>query len=338
MNNCELITVVVPVYNVEKYLERCLNSVVKQTYTNLEILLIDDGSTDCCSKICDEWAKKDNRIRVVHKKNAGLGMARNTGIDKATGKYICFFDSDDYIDSRTIEHATQILEKEKADLAVFGYFDISNNGEIVQTHIPVEKIEVYKGKQIQKELLKKSLERKKYDINLSAWSALYSMKMIRDTNWKFVSERNIISEDVYSLMEFYGNLNKVVLLNEALYYYCENEGSLTHTFVENRFKRINHFYIECTALADRMNYDIEVKKALAHPYIANIIGALKLLVDSQLEEKEKNKIIKNLLNDRVFIKALDNINTSNESIQRKILFFFMKTKMHIVCKWIIKLK
>ena len=218
INENPLVSVVLSIYNVEKYLERCLKSVIEQTYTNLEILLIDDGSTDHCSEICDKWEKKDNRIRVVHKKNAGLGMARNTGIEEAKGKYICFFDSDDYIDSKTIEHTTKILEKEKADLVVFGYFDVSNNGEIVQAHIPTEKIEVYKGKKIQKELLKESLERKKYNINLSAWSALYSTKMIRNANWKFVSERNIISEDVYSLVELYGSLDKVVLLNEALYY------------------------------------------------------------------------------------------------------------------------
>ena len=86
-----LVTVVVPIYNVEKYLERCLSSIVNQTYTDLEILLIDDGSTDGCPGICDRFAAQDSRVRVIHKQNAGLGMARNTGIDHATGDYICFF-------------------------------------------------------------------------------------------------------------------------------------------------------------------------------------------------------------------------------------------------------
>ena len=94
----DVIAVVLPIYNVEKYLDRCLDRIVNQTYKNLEIILVDDGATDNCPSMCDEWAKKDSRIKVIHKKNAGLGMARNTGIENATGEYICFFDSDDYVD------------------------------------------------------------------------------------------------------------------------------------------------------------------------------------------------------------------------------------------------
>ena len=97
-----LISVVLPVYHTERYLDRCVTSVVNQTYSNLEIILVDDGSPDRCPQMCDEWAKKDSRIRVVHKQNAGLGMARNSGIEAATGEYICFFDSDDYVALDTI--------------------------------------------------------------------------------------------------------------------------------------------------------------------------------------------------------------------------------------------
>ena len=92
-----VVSVVLPIYNVEKYLSRCLESVVNQSYRKLEIILVDDESPDKCPEICDKWAAKDNRIKVVHKKNAGLGHARNTGIENATGEYICFVDSDDYI-------------------------------------------------------------------------------------------------------------------------------------------------------------------------------------------------------------------------------------------------
>ena len=97
------VSIVVPVYNVEKYLDRCIESIVNQTYKNLEIILVDDGSTDSCPQMCDEWGLKDSRIKVVHKENAGLGMARNTGIDNALGEYIFFFGSDDYVDVTTVE-------------------------------------------------------------------------------------------------------------------------------------------------------------------------------------------------------------------------------------------
>ena len=98
-----IVTVIIPVYNVEKFLDRCVQSVVNQTYKNLEIILVDDGSPDNCPAMCDEWSRKDSRIKVVHKRNAGLGMARNTGIENANGKYIFFFDSDDYVDESIVE-------------------------------------------------------------------------------------------------------------------------------------------------------------------------------------------------------------------------------------------
>ena len=98
-----MVSIVVPVYNVEAYLDRCIESLVNQTYKHLEIILVDDGSPDNCPMICEKWAGLDERIKVIHKENAGLGMARNTGLEHATGDYICFFDSDDYVASDTIE-------------------------------------------------------------------------------------------------------------------------------------------------------------------------------------------------------------------------------------------
>ena len=124
----ELISVVLPIYNVENYLDRCINSIVHQTYDNLEIILIDDGSPDSCPQKCDEWAKKDNRIKVIHKKNAGLGMARNTGIENASGEYLCFCDSDDYIDLETINKAYEVAKKNNADIVTFGINEVSSDG------------------------------------------------------------------------------------------------------------------------------------------------------------------------------------------------------------------
>ena len=101
--NKEVISIVVPIYKVEKYIKKCIDSIIEQTYKNLEIILVDDGSPDGCAKICDEYAKKDKRIKAIHKENGGLSDARNVGIDISTGKYICFVDSDDYIENNYIE-------------------------------------------------------------------------------------------------------------------------------------------------------------------------------------------------------------------------------------------
>ena len=191
------VTIVLPIYNVEKYLNRCIKSILNQTYSNLEVILVDDGSPDGCPRLCDEWSKKDKRIKVVHKKNAGLGMARNTGIDTATGDFICFFDSDDFIDSHTIQEAIEVVEKTKAEIVSFGYYDYSD-GAIIETHIPCENILLYSGDKIIDEFLPEALKRKKLNFNMSAWTSMYSMQLIKDNKWKFASERDIISEDVFS--------------------------------------------------------------------------------------------------------------------------------------------
>lgn len=122
------VSIIVPVYNVEKYLDECARSLVGQTYSNLEIILVDDASPDRCGEICDRWAQADSRIRVIHKKNGGAASARNAGIDAATGDYICFVDSDDAVDPEYIRHFVQTLEANRADAAVCGFYFWSQSG------------------------------------------------------------------------------------------------------------------------------------------------------------------------------------------------------------------
>ena len=123
-----LISVIVPVYNVEKYLDKCVQSIVNQTYKNLEIILVDDGSTDHCPALCDEWAKKDERIQVIHKKNGGLSSARNTAIDVISGEYVIFVDSDDWIDLDMIASMLEFAETNDADIVSGGFYFESTDG------------------------------------------------------------------------------------------------------------------------------------------------------------------------------------------------------------------
>ena len=144
-----LVSVIVPVYNVEKTLDRCISSIVNQTYHNLEIILVDDGSPDNCPQICDEWAKRDVRIKVVHKHNEGLGMARNTGMNNAKGDYLCFVDSDDFLDLTAVQKACQMICEFNADLALFGVSYIDSNGNIRNSVIPKTNISTVHGEEIQ---------------------------------------------------------------------------------------------------------------------------------------------------------------------------------------------
>ena len=124
------ISIIIPVYNVEKYLATCLDSVINQTYKNLEILLIDDGSTDSSGLICEQYSKKDTRIKTIHKKNGGLSDARNVGISYASGDYISFIDSDDFIDINTFTILNQYIKQYNADIITFNYYDYYNKDKI----------------------------------------------------------------------------------------------------------------------------------------------------------------------------------------------------------------
>ena len=138
----ELISVIVPVYNVEKYISRCIESIMKQTYKNIEIILIDDGSTDNSGKICDEYSLKDDRINVIHKKNGGLSDARNTGLDIAKGKYISLIDSDDFVSKFFIETLYNTCKNENCEIAICEYERVYEEKEEISDLENDNKVEI----------------------------------------------------------------------------------------------------------------------------------------------------------------------------------------------------
>lgn len=170
-----LISVVIPVYNVEEYIERCVDSVISQTYKNIEIILVDDGSPDNCPKICDDYAKKDKRVKVIHKKNGGLSDARNAGINIAKGKYISFIDSDDYVEKEYIKVLYETLIKYNADMSISSHEAIYDNGTIIDNSTNEE--EVFTPEIIFKRILYSD------GIDLSAWAKLYKIELFSDIKY-----------------------------------------------------------------------------------------------------------------------------------------------------------
>ena len=184
-----LVSIVVPVYNVEDYLDKCIATIVQQTYKNLQIILVDDGSTDRSSEKCDLWATKDKRIRVIHKTNAGLGMARNTGIDNSNGEYILFFDSDDYIDKSLVEKCVKCAKTNDVQVVIYGRYNVYENGVVKKEHIEGRQ-GVFCGNSIKNELLP-SMFVYKFGFGVSAWGKMYSLNVIKSLGIRFCSERFI---------------------------------------------------------------------------------------------------------------------------------------------------
>ena len=232
----ELISIIVPIYNVEQYLEECIVSLINQTYTELEIILVDDGSTDSSGKICDEFEKKDQRIKVLHKKNEGLGFARNSGLELANGQWVTFIDSDDYAEVDMISKLIENAVKYNADTCIGGFKKVDDKNVLF-----IEKYEkrIYKNEEVYNELFYKMLgsEPEKHDmIRMSVWNVLYSMKIIKENEIKFPSERVFISEDIIFDSDYYQHAQKVCIIDSTAYNYRLTDGSLTQKYKENRAK------------------------------------------------------------------------------------------------------
>lgn len=338
-----LVTVVLPIYNVEKYLDRCIESVVGQTYENIEILLIDDGSTDSSSDICDRWLEKDNRIRVIHKKNQGLGMARNTGIENSRGEYICFFDSDDFIDTSAIEKTYNRAVKDNSDVVAFGLHFADEQGRIISSFIPPLGDTVYEGNEVQDFFIPEITAPNPNgngvrSFYMSTSVMLYSMSLIEKINWRFVSEREIISEDVYSLLKLFKFVNKVSVIAEAFYYYCRNESSLSRTYRADRFGKVKDFYNRTVEMCKELEYSEEILHRVTKPYLAFTIAALKQESTAPRSNSENIKRIKELINDETLQSVLERNKKDNVSFNRRMLFFAMRNKMNGLCYLLLRLK
>lgn len=230
----ELISVIVPVYNMEKYLEKCVDSIINQTYKNIEIILIDDGSKDNSGTMCDELAKKDNRIKVIHKKNAGLSAARNDGIKIANGEYVCFVDSDDYVTEDYCEVLYNTLIDTNADISAIAYREIRDDGipildadEKNKTKFNNQRI-IYDGDDIIIQMLKWETFRN------MAWNKLYKTDMVR----KHLFLEGYAFEDIYFSYEILSDINRITYINTPCYYYVRRTNSISLTCSE---KNLNDF-------------------------------------------------------------------------------------------------
>ena len=224
-----LISIIIPVYKVEKYLDRCVESVVNQTYQNLEIILVDDGSPDNCPKMCDVWSEKDDRIKVVHKVNGGLSSARNAGIDCHTGEYISFIDSDDTVDKCFIEKMLIAIKSGDYSVSVCNFLQVNSKNEIIgETDYP-EKI--YNGDLAFKSYLRFEL------VGASACNKLYRSYDIDKIDLRF-DELIKWGEDHRFNYYFFKEALGAITIKDSLYHYSHNrEGSITYSVTEQSVNR-----------------------------------------------------------------------------------------------------
>lgn len=271
----DLISVVIPVYNVEKYFKRCIDSVLKQTYQNIEIIIVDDGSKDSSGSLCDEYEKKDSRIAVFHKENGGLSSARNFGLEKALGRYICFIDSDDFIDENYITIMYNKMIKSDADICYCKSINFTDETKI-NLKVENEKTVIIDKEEAIKQLLLKNGLIKNYIPH-----ALY--KKVLFDNIRFPIGSNF--EDIATTYKILDASKKIIVTNKILYYYFINDNGITQKMkkqdiidrfnnMNEREKFINQNYPRLKNISDRYMFRIYlvIIKDLIKNYFPEIIN------------------------------------------------------------------
>lgn len=330
------ISIIVPIYNVEKYLDRCMQSLLGQTLKDIEIIMVDDGSPDNCPKLCDEYEKTDSRVKVIHKKNGGLGYARNSGLDVASGEYVAFVDSDDFIEDSMYAKLYNAAVKENADVAYCNHFIFHTaTGRLEKPYAPVEKSITFRGSEVVDEVMKNmiasapetSTERKYY---MSVWRGIFRRSVIGDL--RFESERDYLSEDIIYQVAVLQRVSAVTFIHDRLYYYRENEISLTHAYRKDRveksialYERLNDAVCNATAKSSD-EWSIRLMKLL--------YGYFRFSLFSNISAVEAKK--RDLKED--FIKScnyLENISFFSKypisilPLKHKLILFLFKHKLFL---------
>lgn len=322
------VSVVVPVYNVEKYLHQCIDSLLNQTYPNLEIILVDDGSTDNSGKICDEYKDNYPDIMIIHKQNEGLGFARNSGMAVATSDYVTFIDSDDYADKKMIEELMKPIIENNADTVIGGFKKVDDLGNVLFTET-YEK-QIYTGKRAYEDFFIRILGSKpgKHDfVRMSVWNSVYSLRLIKENQISFPSERVMISEDLGFDADYYKIASNVVILSTSMYNYRYNPGSLSEKYRSNKFQLINDLYTE---MRKRINGTFkkqeEADNRLKTMYLIQIRGCIKQENISGKNRREKIESVKSICTHAMVQQVIKTYPRNKLSLKQKFFINMIKYK------------
>ena len=289
----DLISVIIPVYNVKPYLERCMKSVLSQTYENLEIILVADKSPDRSDEMCYNYVSDSRVVVIVQEENEGLSGARNSGIKAANGRYAVFIDSDDYIEASMIENLYTCLIKTGADTVIGGF------KRVIGTRIDLNQNRyagsVYDNPEdIKNNVLKKMLASDGDDfIAMSVWKVLFSMEIIHDHNLR-CPDKKYLCEDIIFDFDYYPLAQKVAMCDDTGYCYCLNEDSLSQAYQENKEQRIAFQTSEMAVRARALGLDENAFVRIDNFYIGNLIHHIKTMA-ANVNKTGKSTCLKNCI-------------------------------------------
>lgn len=337
-----LVSIIVPVYNVEPFLNRCIKSLVNQTLQNIEIVLMDDGSPDNCPALCDEWTEKDGRIKVVHKKNEGLGMACNSGLEVATGEYVAFCDSDDFVDRDMYETLYHVATEHQADAVYSGIKTVNQNGEVkpMNEYVVPEIVNSQSGIHhfVMDMVASEPSCTQERRCPMSAKVVLYRKKVIDDNKLRFVSERVLICEDLIWNMDFLCHSKCIVKLPQTFYYYYNNTASLSKQTRTDRFPFFKTLREELFRRGKRYSLPPTYKERVNRMFIGYCRFYIGQICNSNLSCPVQRKLVSEICKDSIWDGVWKEYPARVMPKGYRLMAFFMRHNCYMAIKLIYKLK
>lgn len=322
-----LFSVIIPIYNAEKYLFDTINSVLTQDYSNIELILVDDGSTDNSFNIIKDNFLFDERVIYLKKENSGAALSRNYGLNFAHGDYIFFLDSDDVIENNMFSYLSNLIFDKQFDIYIFGFDNFCENNKSVIERTPNLNKDEFFDDDIRNNLIPYMITNLKDEIECNVHFSrmmIIRKKIIDKLKWEFLSERIYLSEDVISLLDLFYNVNSVKIINRIFYHYRVTNGSLTHNYSFSSFEKNNNLLLK---LLDNNEYKYNnmYTERIIYLYFSYLIANLKLLAHSSLSFCKKMKYIKFIVIDEQVNQLIDKYLYLND-FKRRIFLSFIKRK------------
>lgn len=319
-----LVSIIVPVYNVEKYLERCIQSLVRQTLNDIEIILVDDGSSDSSGLLCNKFAERDRRIQVVHKENGGLSSARNAGLKVASGRYVGFVDSDDDVELDMYERMSATAEKYQVDFVMADYLRIFADGKRTLKTLDIQ-AGLYDRQKIRDDIFAELIMKESIDYGplLSVWHCLYRTDFLREHSLRFDEEVRWSEDNIFSAVMGYYCGSFYYMRGEALYHYYQNEGTITTSYRKGAWQVYctmnDHLHDFFDKIKD-YNFERQLKLHMIY-YACNCIEQTKFL-----EQEQSLQQIQEILHDSHLTEAFKHFRLPKISVKLKLQLLLMKWK------------
>lgn len=345
------VSIIVPVYNVEKYLGRCVDSLRNQTLKDIEIILVDDASTDGSAVMCDNYQAQDNRIKVIHKNNEGAGIARNSGIMIAKGKYIGFVDSDDYIGENMFETLYNKAELYNSDLVMSGVIFVGGNMFSEEGTYTTKKY-FDKDTHFDTDLLLKELrlgiigampdEVDDSRYGMSVWKNLFKREIIINNNLKFESERKMLSEDALFMLDYIAVIDRATGINEAFYYYFRNQQSISKSYKQDRFDKglvfVNQVIKRLEKDIPKEKYQVYINRFFQAFCRVVCIQEIMYSTEAKTPYKVLKKRLKYICTNPLSQDALSAYPLRKLPIKQAVFAYSMKYRLYRLQKFIVSLR